>query len=211
MVAQGNDLRFRQFQVLLKFFTKIKKSVTYPEVRFKLLFAGAFEGNDEKKLRARENDAPGNYTSYDQSGHKRAMVAVPYKDTVVAEFTISSKDIFSAAGISQFENMTLTSEWHVGGQSGPIEFVIAAKASREVSNLGSSALAIYCTILPLHLRLRGCRFTQTCAPCSPSKQTRKDQTSFRLNWSCILSSALAMHHHKAYSLIPSESLCLCLV
>jgi hypothetical protein len=102
-------------------------------VRFKVLFAGAFEGKDEKKLRAREGDAPGNYTSYDQSGHKRAMVAVPYKDTIVAEFTISSKDIFSAAGVSQFENMTLTSEWHVGGQSGPIEFVIAAKASREVS------------------------------------------------------------------------------
>ena len=143
-MAQGNDLHFRQFQVLLKFFTKIKQRIIYPEVKLKVIFAGAFEGDDEQTLHSFKNDAPvlngvkgvthpGNYMSSNQSGHKRATVAVPYKDTVVAEFSISSKDIFSAAGTSQFENLTLTSEWHVGGQSGPIEFVIAAKVAREVS------------------------------------------------------------------------------
>ena len=127
LVAQGNDLLFRQFQVLLKFMTKIKKRITYPEVKIKVIFVGAFEGDDQQKLHAGQNDAPvlngvkgvtdpGNYTFSNESGHKRATVAVPFKDTVIAEFSISSKDIFSAAKPPQFEYITLTSEWHVGGQ-----------------------------------------------------------------------------------------------
>ena len=129
---------------MLKYYTKLKQKVSYPPVKFKVIFAGVFEGTEEERLHTASGDRnSGQILSKpgvngvkklpDASDRKQGVFPAPHKETVLAEITISSQDIFAQASFSQYEEITLASQWHIGGQSGPMELVIACKVSREVS------------------------------------------------------------------------------
>ena len=149
LAPQGQDLQFRQWLVLLKFRSRLKQTVTYPKMTIKLIFAGVFDGADEEQLHTTTEDRNGSQLSSksrsfndgknlgkilpNTSGRKRAVVPAPHKETVLAEFSVSSKELFSQGSFAKYNDIIVRSEWNIGGQSGSIELHLACKVARQVS------------------------------------------------------------------------------
>ena len=147
--GQDQDVQFGHWLVLLKWHTRLKQIVTYPKINIKIIFAGVFDGADEEQLhtthddrnhsqllsqRGRSNDGKNvGKILPNTSGRKRTVVPPPHKETVLAEFSISSQELFSKASFAKYSDITLRSEWQSGSQSGPIELHLACKVARQVS------------------------------------------------------------------------------